>query len=442
MSGIALILAGHGSHISPNTAGIVWGCVDRLRRWGAAAEITACFWKEEPSFRHALNAIRARQAVVVPVFTAQGYFTETVIPTEMGLDGAVTHKSGKTVYLTPGIGEHPLLGEIVQQRVRDILTSQQLRLDETAVAVIGHGTRRNRQSREAARRQARLIRRRTAVREVAAVYLDDEPPIASIYQSTGAKNIIALPYFLANGSHVTLDVPRALGLARNSFPERIKGRNVFYTEPVGSVETLCAVIMELARDTGLPFAVREDAGLWSSFPKVGQGSLLAALEDDKILQFGQVMITRNKAWHVNGAGGALSSPAALRAFLREDPFRPLPTSSDLPDGWHVELQHPAQAHAVIETIYPGLIADWAAQKRGAFAAESLADTAERQSGMFKAIDKLPSGVIEHAVETVCGGCIRQPVWWNGEEADKAKIPCRSACNIWLSKAKQMGERAL
>ena len=464
MSEIALILAGHGSHISPNTAGIVWRCVDRLRRWGAAAEITACFWKEAPSFCYALDAIRARQVAVVPVFTAQGYFTQTVIPTEMGLDSPVTHKSGKIIYLTPGIGEHPLLGEIVRQRVQDTLISQRLPLNETAVAVIGHGTRRNRQSREAARRQARLIGRQIAVREVVDAYLDDEPDIPSIYQSTRAKNIIALPYFLANGSHVTRDVPRALGLTQNSFPESVEGRNVFYTEPVGSVETLCAVILELARDTGLPFEIGE-GGLWSGFPKVGRDSLLAALEHDKILRLGQVMVTRNKAWHADDGGGALSSPATLRAFAREDPFRPLPTSSDLPGGWHVELEHPAQAHAVIETIYPGLVADWAAQKQGTFAAESLADTAARQSGMFKDIHKLPSDVIEKAVEKVCGRCIRQPIWWDADSeplhphpkslpqneggtltAQKKpmaeEISCKSACNIWLSTARQMGARAI
>ena len=441
MSGIALVLAGHGSHISPNTAGVVWRCVDRLRRWAVAAEITACFWKEPPSFRHALDTITARQVVIAPVFTAQGYFTQTVIPTEMELSGRVTVKPGKTIYLTPGIGEHPLLEKIVQQRVQDVLISQKLPLTETAVAVIGHGTRRNRHSRDATRRQARLIRQRIQVREVVDAYLDDEPDIPSIYQSTGAKNIIALPYFLASGSHVTLDVPKALGLSQNSFPERIKGRNVFYAKPVGSDEALCSVILELARDTGLPFEIKEGAA-WSGFPKAGQSSLLQALENDRALQFGQVTVNRNKAWHTNEAGGsaALSSPAALRAFVREDSFRPLPTRGDLPGGWHVDLQHPQQAYAVIETIYPTLVADWAAQKNGAFAAESLTATAARQTGMFKDIHRLPAGVIEHAIETVCGRCIRQPVWW--QAADNAKIPCKSACNSWLSTAKQLGDQAI
>ena len=444
MNEVALILAGHGSHISPRTAGIVWDCADRLRRCAAADEITACFWKEPPSFRHALDTIRARQVVVVPVFTARGYFTQTVIPTEMGLDGAVTRKSGKIIHLTPAIGEHPLLDEIVQKRVQDTLASQQLPLCETAVAVIGHGTPRNPQSRDAARRQAQLIRRQIAALDVVDVYLDDQPDIPSIYDSTRAENIIALPYFLASGSHVSQDVPQALGLMENTFPERIKGRNVFYTEPVGSVDNLCDIILALARGTGLPFDIQTRGGAWSGFPKVGQDSLTQALNDGKTLDVGQVRITRHRVSPIDETSDSrpLSSPAALRDFIREAPFRPLPTRRDLPTGWHVELDHPAQAHAVIDTIYPTLAADWSAQKHGRFAAESLRLTAARQPGMFRHIDKLPARVLEKTIKTVCGDCIRQPVWWHGSASESTDLPCKSACNIWLSRAKDMGDRAV
>jgi sirohydrochlorin ferrochelatase len=81
----ALILAGHGSHISAETAGIVWRQVDKLRAMGVADEVTATFWKETPSFRGVFNSLSAQDVTVVPLFTAQGYFTQTVIPAEMGI---------------------------------------------------------------------------------------------------------------------------------------------------------------------------------------------------------------------------------------------------------------------------------------------------------------------------------------------------------------------
>jgi hypothetical protein len=87
MSRTALVLAGHGSHISAETAGVVWRYVDRLREMGVADEVTAAFWKEMPSFHTVLDMLEAADITIVSMFTAQGYFTETVIPVEMGLSG-------------------------------------------------------------------------------------------------------------------------------------------------------------------------------------------------------------------------------------------------------------------------------------------------------------------------------------------------------------------
>jgi len=443
MSHIALILAGHGSHISPNTAGIVWRYVDQLRRWGVADEITACFWKEEPAFNHVLDTIIADTVVIVPVFTAQGYFTQTVIPTEMGLTGAITLKDGKTIYYTPTIGEHPYLETIIQQRVTDALASSNLNPDETAVAVIGHGTRRNKSSRDATRYQANLIREANFVTEVVDVYLDDDPDIPSLYQSTSAKNVIAIPFFLAEGSHVAIDVPDALGIQYGNYPDVVNGRSIYYTPPIGTDDAICRVILELARDTGLAFEYKEITDRWTGFPKVGEDDFMRAIESDKSLMFGQVMVADKRVWHVNETQNnntsALSSPEALRVFMREDPFRPLPTSDDLPMNWVVEFEFVEQAYAVIETIYPSVIADWANHKNNSFITESLEDIGTRQTGLFKNIHQIESVVIQDTVEKVCGRCMRQPSWLNGHHADNAKLPCKSACNTWLSIAVEMEE---
>ena len=277
MSGIALILAAHGSHISANTAGIVWGYVDRLRRLGVADEVSACFWKEPPAFSQVLDTVIADEVVVVPVFTAQGYFTQQVLPSEMGLDGALTVRGQRRIHLTPTIGEHKLLDAIVDQRLHDTISCHDLPPNETAAVIIGHGTRRNRHSREAARRQADRLRRLDWLGEVVAVYLDDEPDIPSIYDSTAAENLIALPYFLAEGSHVTRDVPRALGISGRHTPETVRDRLVYYCEPVGTDESICQVILKLARDTGLPFEAREGIGKWAGFPAAGKDELNAGL---------------------------------------------------------------------------------------------------------------------------------------------------------------------
>ena len=119
MSGVALVLAGHGSHISAETAGVVWRYVDRLRQMGVADEITACFWKEQPALSRVLESVAADEVVIVPVFTAQGYFTRDVLPAEMSLTGALTLRGKRRIHLTPPIGEHALLDAIVDARLHD-----------------------------------------------------------------------------------------------------------------------------------------------------------------------------------------------------------------------------------------------------------------------------------------------------------------------------------
>ena len=441
MSGTALILAGHGSHVSANTAGIVWGYVDRLRDWGVADEIAACFWKEAPAISQVLDTVEADDVVIVPVFTARGYFTSEVIPTELGLAESDLVRPGRRIRLTPPVGEHPHLQSIVERQLRATIERYDLSPDRTAAAIIGHGTRRNRQSRDTARHQARRIRDLNWLSEVVDVYLDDKPDIPSIYQSTSAENIIALPYFLADGSHVRFDVPRALGIADLDRVNHVHGRSVYYCEPVGSDESICQVILDLARETGLPFAMKKATNKWSGFPTAGKNALLHALESGTILQIGQVMANRKRVWHCDSEGDskAIDSPETLRAFIREEPFRPLATSADLPKGWHVELAEPKDAHAVIETVYPGLVADWAGRQHGALQIETLEAIGRRQSGMFKDIHRLPQNVIKMALEKICGNCVRQPTWWQGVSGAGIQLPCRSACNLWLSTARQLGD---
>ncbi len=453
MTESALILAGHGSHISPNTAGVVWSYVDRLRALGTAEEVTACFWKEPPALNQVLDTVQAAQVFVVPVFTARGYFTASVIPSEMALQGPVTRRDGKQIILTRPLGEHPAMTRVVRNIVRAHIDEHQLDPADTAVAIIGHGTRRNPNSRDTTRYQAKSLRDLNWVGEVVDVYLDDEPDIPSLYRRTRAGNIIALPYFLAPGSHVSIDVPRALGLrdlCGCAAPETVAGRQVFYTQSLSDDASVCSAIHELALEAGLPKRRNPGPDPWRGFPKVGRGTLLKALKEGEKrgkkekqpLQFGQVLLTDKHVWHCDNAENSAAMPTAaqLRDRLRAAPFRPLPTAADLPAGWHVDLDQPAQAHAVLETVYPGLVADWALQRQGKFAAEPLKVTSQRQLGMFKDIHNLAAELIERTIYNVCGACVRQPTWWVDEPA--SELPCKAACNLWLSRAAEARESAL
>ncbi len=431
----AILLAGHGSHISPNTAGLVWSCVDQLRSMGVADEVGACFWKESPPFSQALNAFQAESVIVVPVLAADGYFARTVIPQEMGLSGELTRRGERRIYYTKPPGIHPGAGAVLSAQVDEALEALQLDAQDVAVAIIGHGTRREARSRDAAILQARSLAARRPDLQVLEAWLDDEPSIPSVYERTDAANILAVAWFLAPGSHVSSDVPRELGLSPGVVSGRVCGRSVYYLGAPALADALCEVIVELARACEADIAAQRPVSVWSGFPRAGASALQGEMCERGELVFGELLLTPAEVRPLAGkpGGHSIHAPGTLRRVVRERPFRPLPEARGLPGGWTVPVNRPEDLPAIVETVYPGAVADRAARHTGRFVAESLATVAARQTGNFRGVDELPVDRVASTMAELCANCIRQPVW-HGVEVTGDELPCATPCNLWLSRA--------
>lgn len=422
-----LVLLGHGSHISPNTAAVVWEAVDALRALGIADEITAGFWKEQPAFSRVLHTLNATDITLLPMFTAQGYFTRQVIPAEMSLTNALR--------MTKTLGEHPYIAEIVQNRAQAALTQWRLSAESVALAVIGHGTKNNPTSRAATESQAEKLRALGLAREVVAVYLDDDPIIPTIYETTNAPVIVAIPYFLAAGSHATEDVPFALGLETGQTEGVIRGRQVIYTPPIGVNGGLTDILLGLISDSGAGLMSRPVQSVWDGMPLAGRDTFLEAVAQSKELAFGALTITADEVrCGIGDDLPRLTKPTEVRDAVRLNPFRPWVTMREMPNRWRVRLSRPEDAHAVVETVYPGAIAEWAAYRRGEFKPIPLADVVARQKGMFRALVDFSAESEAEYVEKICGGCVLTPYWARGEGQTGA-LPCAEPCNVYLSAAK-------
>ncbi|MEY3283257.1 MAG: hypothetical protein RIR86_1270 [Acidobacteriota bacterium] len=432
--GSALILAGHGSHISPNTAGLVWRHVDYLRSQGVADEVTAAFWKEKPSFARVLETVTAPAVTIVPLFTSRGFFTQSVIPAEMGLTGELTLREGREIRYAAPLNEHPYLAAVVRARIESACRDYGLPAALTAVAIIGHSTRRNPESRLAT--EAQVAGLCAAGIEARAVYLEDSPAIPEIYQLTMAPNLVAVPFFLAAGSHTTIDLPRALGLEPGAVEGWVEGRRVIYTAPVGVDDDLREVILALAREAGASLRAPNapDGDSWRGFPAAGREELLAAVRAAGVMKFGGLRLSLDevRVWGDDEAGEVIDHPAALRRRVREAPFRSLATDTNLPRGWRVRIARPEWLHAAVETIYPGAVAHWAAARTGQLTVNSLAKTARRQVGMFRPLETIPEEEQARIVHEVCAGCVGDPLWAGESQADR--LACPEPCNHWLSAA--------
>lgn len=147
----ALVIVGHGSHLNGDSSQPVYDHASRIRGMedlpdGNFDEVVECFWKEEPSMRHVMDTVESDEVYVVPAFISEGYFTQQVIPRELGLDGEVTHKNGKTIHYAGPLGAFEEMPEVILERTNDLMDGKETREGRTALVLLGHGTDLNKNS--------------------------------------------------------------------------------------------------------------------------------------------------------------------------------------------------------------------------------------------------------------------------------------------------------
>ena len=98
----ALLLVGHGSTLNPDSSAPTWKLADEIEARGVFGEVHCAFWKEEPSLRQVIHCIERPNVYVVPNFISEGYFTQTVIPRELGISGRGSLQQGHSLkYCAP-----------------------------------------------------------------------------------------------------------------------------------------------------------------------------------------------------------------------------------------------------------------------------------------------------------------------------------------------------
>ncbi len=257
-SDAALLIVGHGSTVNAASSTPTWAHAQEIRRRGIFAQVQCAFWKEEPSLRDALLFFAEdtiRQVFVVPNFISEGYFTQTVIPRELELKGAITTRANGQLwrYCEP-VGNHPLVTELLLARAREVAPGVEPM--ETALLIVAHGTELNDNSAVAAKREAERIRARGEFASVLNAYMEEPPLISEWDELTAASNVIVVPFFIADGLHSYEDIPALLGIKRepgDNFghnPHRLRGRSLYYAGAIGTDPGFAEAIVEQARNAG------------------------------------------------------------------------------------------------------------------------------------------------------------------------------------------------
>ncbi|HWH91939.1 MAG TPA: CbiX/SirB N-terminal domain-containing protein [Candidatus Binatia bacterium] len=271
----ALLIVAHGSTVNPDSSAPSLEHVAEIRRRKIFAKVECAFWKEEPSLRDALflfDPESIREVYVVPNFISEGYFTQTVVPRELELDGRITNRSNGQIwkYCEP-VGNHPLMTELLLKRARDV--APDAAPAETSFLIVAHGTDLNENSAVAAKREAEKIRALGKYAAVLNVYMEEAPLVSDWRTLTKTPNVVVVPFFISDGLHSYEDIPRLLGIKERRLPSRrrepngrfgnrpslkeifrqnpyaIDGRNLFYAPSIGTDPGVVDIIIEQANAT-------------------------------------------------------------------------------------------------------------------------------------------------------------------------------------------------
>jgi sirohydrochlorin cobaltochelatase len=255
----ALLIVGHGSTENPDSSTPYFEHAAEIRRRGLFREVHCCFWKEEPSMREAGYMIDSDEIYIVPDFISEGYFTQEVIPRELGLTSPTTCHCGKTWHYCLPVGIHPSMTGLILRRAAEVAPG--VDPAEATLIITGHGTGLNQNSTKAIRDQVDLIVASGAgFAHVTDAYMEEQPFIAEWDRLAHTPHVIIVPFFISDGLHSYQDIPVLLGIEpevgpaasqREVFrhnPHHLRGKTLYYSSAIGTERMMADVILDQVRD--------------------------------------------------------------------------------------------------------------------------------------------------------------------------------------------------
>ncbi len=463
----ALLLLGHGSTLNADSSAPTYQHAEEIRRRSVFAEVHVAFWKEEPNFRQALRQTRRRQVYVVPNFISSGYFTEQIIPRELGLAGPVTRIAGQDIFYCQPVGLNSEMTEALLRRAREVVTASGEKIPNPAktacLFICGHGTSLNDNSTQIIHGQAEAIRARGLYADCQAVLMEQRPFVRDWRELTDCPDVIVVPFFISDGLHSFENIPVLLGLTHNvreqgfTNPRHEKERRLWYATAIGTEAFLAGVILA---------QVRQFQGAHLEPRNLGDALGEGATVGDELIRFmksapspwkiGEVVIrpASGGSFHVLHRDDLESNPASLRMLHspedlrelirldREGNFRPLRAAPNLRKGWFMRVLEWEGLQIALDYLYPAGLANWTLWRQGALPATPWRETAGRQSGRFRVVHEIDDAAIQELAATHCEhGCLKRRLWppaTQGIEAAPHEIPliCPEACNYLVGKARE------
>lgn len=481
----ALLIVGHGSTENPDSSTPYFDHAAEIRKRNLFAEVHVCFWKEEPSLREALFMIDAPEVYVVPDFISEGYFTQDVIPRELGLDGTTTQRDGKTLHYTLPVGVHSSMTGLILKRAKEVAPDADPA--DTTLIITGHGTGLNQNSTKAIKDQADLIAASGAgYALVTDAYMEEQPFIAEWDKIADTKNVVVVPFFISDGLHSYQDIPVLLGLESEvgpaasqtdifrQNPNQLRGKNLYYSSAIGTEPLIADVILDQIADFDIKHKPTPPVPVNTETLSAHLKKLIHA----GVRQIGEIQIQRDLcefafALHHIDDEDLATQPAfggldqfhgpemarAISTYAEDGEYRFTKGKINLMRGWIMTLSDEIELLRALDHFYPACTALFIHHQNGSLPIEHLREKLGRQTGMYRFARSISDAGAQELVRKVCGpahNCAKKILWkldvntplddseasrFNGipgtaSEIEAIPLVCREACNHFVAECRK------
>jgi sirohydrochlorin cobaltochelatase len=249
-----LLIIGHGSEHSSGPLVSACGHAERLLDSGLFAEARVAFLMTGDDPCETLEAMRSQTIHIIPLFMCDGYYTRTVIPKKLKIQGSRTYRDGGLLIYGSPIGVHPGMADILRLRALETCRAAGWDPFGTRLMVIGHGSPKSSASAEMTHRHAREIRKQSEFISVECAFIDEAPKIEDwlLDLSEEGHPIVLAGFFAADGLHSSLDIPGWIEAWEERTGSR-QGARLRYTGAVGADERVTALIAaSIGSEAALP----------------------------------------------------------------------------------------------------------------------------------------------------------------------------------------------
>ncbi len=215
MKDTALVILGHGSSKHASSSIPCRLHADTIRRMEIFESVHCGFLKETPFIEECLDHVQAQNIIIIPNFLAEGYYTKKVIPDKLQLDQDALR--GKSVtYLRP-LGLDASLQEIISELAARAMG--EWKPEDTTLMLLGHGSTKSKTSKDTLLEHIAGLREKTSFAQITDLWLEEPPFIKDWRDFADIKQVLFIPYLIADGQHGGWDIPELIGIQRDVYAQ-------------------------------------------------------------------------------------------------------------------------------------------------------------------------------------------------------------------------------